>query len=112
MLRAKSPAIVDTALSVLETALVWCRAADTSDVGLARTGLFELLVQVQTDDWERPARMLQALHMSQVGYLNCGPHKQTRRISGPWNLYISSCVVSLLAARCRHTATPLRRWSS
>ena len=46
MLRAKSPSIVDTALSVLETALVWCRAADASDVGLARTGLFELLMQV------------------------------------------------------------------
>jgi hypothetical protein len=50
MLRAKSRSIVDTALSVLETTLVWCRAADASDVGLARTGLFELLLLVRVDD--------------------------------------------------------------
>ena len=51
MLRAKSRSIVDTALSVLETTLVWCRAADASDVGLARTGLFELLLLVRRCRW-------------------------------------------------------------
>ena len=46
-LRAKHHAIVETALSLLETSLVWCRATSHSDIQLARTGLFELLLQVR-----------------------------------------------------------------
>jgi hypothetical protein len=114
MLRARSPAIVETALSLLETALVWCRATANTAIQLGRTGIFELLLQTETPDWTRPARILKALHLSQtpahgvepsaIQYLRCrmfahGTARdldEARDMQATFPELVSSCVAHLL----------------